>query len=173
MMQSMRRLPNCLSMAYTMLQRRDRYCVSDIVKIGVGGRSTTADRLYESYADGVEDNGILTGDNELPPEIQFDLNIGDMDGAENPVAEYVKAGLEGVARFYEFLPIGISFNKDFLPRIVDSLRDGDSKYCSKLPRMFTTGAEANCVQWGRRCCKRHLVLEPLVVTGRRRIAIKG
>ena len=59
------------------------YCVPDIVNIGFGGKSTTAERLYESYADGVEGKGILTGDNELPPEIMFDLGISDMDGAEN------------------------------------------------------------------------------------------
>ena len=32
----------------------DGYCVPDIVNIGVGGKSTTSERLYESYADGVE-----------------------------------------------------------------------------------------------------------------------
>ena len=59
------------------------YCVPDIVNIGVGGRSTTAERLYEAYANGVEGTGIITGDNELPPEIKFDLDIDEDYGVEN------------------------------------------------------------------------------------------
>ena len=34
------------------------------------------------------------------------------------------------------MPIGISFNTKFLPRIVDSLSDGDAKYLSKLPKLL-------------------------------------
>ena len=49
---------------------------------------------------------------------------------------YVKAGLEKISRFNKYLPIGISFNENFLPRIVDSLSDGDSKYLKKLSRML-------------------------------------
>ena len=88
----------------------DGYCVPDIVNIGVGGKSTTSERLYESYADGVEGKGILTGDNELPPEIKFDIDLDETDAEA-----YVKAGLEKVARFNKYLPIGISFNDKVPP----------------------------------------------------------
>ena len=36
----------------------DGYCVPDIIKIGVGGKSTTGERLFEGYRDGVEGVGI-------------------------------------------------------------------------------------------------------------------
>ena len=60
----------------------DGYCVPDIVNIGVGGMSTTAERLYEVYANGIEGIGILTGDNELTPEIKFDLDIDELFAVE-------------------------------------------------------------------------------------------
>ena len=59
------------------------YCVADIINIGVGGKSTTAERLFESYRDGVEGVGILTGDNELAPELKFDLESVDLIESDN------------------------------------------------------------------------------------------
>ena len=41
-----------------------------------------------------------------------------------------------IAKLDKLQPLGISFNKIFLPRLVDSLSDGDSKYSSKLPKLL-------------------------------------
>ena len=35
-----------------------------------------------------------------------------------------------------YVPLGTSFNDVVLPRIVDSLSDGDAKYSSRLPKLL-------------------------------------
>ena len=41
-----------------------------------------------------------------------------------------------LAKLNKFLPLGISFNEVFLPRYVNSLSDGDTKYASRLPKIL-------------------------------------
>ena len=36
----------------------DGYCIPSIVNIGAGGKSTTGERLFESYRDSVEENAV-------------------------------------------------------------------------------------------------------------------
>ena len=62
--------------------------------------------------------------------------VGARNNLDDPTRTYVKSGLSMLSKLNQYLPLGISFNEVFLPRLVNSLSDGDAKYASRLPKLL-------------------------------------
>ena len=70
----------------------------------------------------------------LRKRVEMDIDPAAAPAKNEFIKGYVKTGFGILASLQKYLPPGTSFNNFFLPRVVESLSDGNAKYLPRLPK---------------------------------------
>ena len=97
------------------------------LSVALGGSSVTGETLFDSLKHGITGDNILSGAAFSLLDLSDDFNQND-----------TKASLEKVRKLNNIMPIGMEWDA-FVPKISNSLTDGDSKYRLKMLRLIRTG----------------------------------
>ena len=100
------------------------YCCPLPLSFSLGGVSVTGETLHEALIQGVTACNILSGGSQLIPELAVDVD-----------SENVAWALKRIQHLNKYTPIGMKY-ENFIPKLSNSLTDGDSKYRFRLLKLL-------------------------------------